>query len=80
VPTQPPLITSTLYAPGSVTIQGTNGAVGGLYHLLSSTNVALPLAAWVPVQTNAFGPGGSFSALVPVNPGEPVRFYLLQLP
>ncbi len=38
-----------------------NGPAGRTYYVLTSTNVALPLADWAPVFTNVFDGGGSFS-------------------
>jgi hypothetical protein len=80
VPTQPPVVTATSYTASNVTLNGTNGTVGGLYYVLSTTNVALPLPSWSRLATNAFGPGGSFNVVVPVNPAELARFYRLALP
>jgi autotransporter-associated beta strand protein len=57
---------------------GTNGIVGMPYYLLTSTNITLPLTDWTRLQTNVFGPGGSFSNSVPVEPEEPSRFHQLQ--
>ncbi len=54
---------------------GTNGIVGTPYDLLTSTNITLPLANWMPVLTNVFGPGGSFSNNLPLDPAEDTRFY-----
>jgi hypothetical protein len=80
VPVQSPVVASTLFSGSNVTLSGTNGPVGGLYYVLSATNVALPPASWSRVATNAFGPGGSFTVVVPVNPADPARFYRLELP
>jgi hypothetical protein len=57
---------------------GSNGVMGLSYYLLTSTNLNLSMWNWKPVLTNTFGPGGSFSNAVPVNPHEDVRFYRLQ--
>ncbi len=42
-------------------LSGTNCPVGVQYRVLSSTNVALPLASWQPVFTNIFLANGNFS-------------------
>jgi hypothetical protein len=48
--------------------------------LLSATNVAQPRSSWIPVATNAVGPGGLSTNQLPVGPGDPQRFYLLSIP
>jgi len=63
----------------SVSFSGTNGPAGALYYVLSSTNLALPRAQWTPVVTNFFDGDGNFSVTNTVTPGEPRRFYLLQV-
>ena len=80
VPTQAPVVTATSYTTSNVTLNGTNGTVGGLYYVLSTTNVAFPLPTWSRVATNTFGPSGVFNVVVPVNPAELARFYRLALP
>jgi hypothetical protein len=80
VATQAPVVTATSYSASYVTLSGTNGPVGGLYYVLSATNVALPLPSWSRLATNAFGPGGSFNVIVPANPADSARFYRLELP
>jgi hypothetical protein len=63
-------------------LSGTNdvSAAGSTYYVLTSTNVALTLTNWVPVDTNVFAPDGGFTNSLPFSTGEPKRFYLLQLP
>ena len=47
---------------GNLILSGTNGPAGQPYRILSSTNVALPLATgWLPVYTNVFAADGSYS-------------------
>ncbi len=77
---QQPQITSTSVSNGNINIGGTNGTTGAAFFVLTSTNLALPLANWTPVLTNTFGAGGSFSVNIPVSGSEPAKFYLLQLP
>jgi autotransporter-associated beta strand protein len=44
----------------SLILSGVNGPAGQQYRILSSTNVALPLANWTPVYTNTFDADGSY--------------------
>ena len=50
-----------LLSGGKLVFGGTNCPVGAQYRILSTTNVALPLASWTPVVTNTFLPDGSYS-------------------
>jgi len=45
---------------GNLILSGVNGPAGQPYRILSSTNVALPLASWTPVLTNVFANDGSY--------------------
>jgi hypothetical protein len=62
----------------NVVFSGTNGAPGGAYYLLGSTNLVLPLTQWTILATNAFDPSGAFQFTVPRTEAQR-QFYLLQL-
>ena len=72
-------ISSVSISGGNLTVSGTGGSAGAPYYVLSSTNVVLPLALWLPVQTNSFASDGSFTSTLPVLSTESKRFYILQL-
>jgi fibronectin-binding autotransporter adhesin len=76
---QPPVITGISMQAGNIVISGTNGTAGSNYYVLTSTNVALPLADWSVLATNAFNENGSFSFTNSANVNTPQRFFLLQL-
>ncbi len=61
-------------------LSGTNGTPGTAYYILTSTNVALPLANWTRVTTNQFDVKGGFGFTNAISSATPQRFYLLQLP
>ncbi len=48
-------------AGGKLVFSGTNGPAGSQYRILTTANVALPLASWTPVWTNVFAADGSYS-------------------
>jgi hypothetical protein len=77
--TNPRIVTASL-SNGSLVFSGTNGVPGGTYHVLTSTDVALPVANWTRLATNSFGPNGEFNFTNQVNPLAPQSFYVLQLP
>ena len=73
-----PFVTGFGVVGTTLTLQGTNGASGGEYVVLGSTNVALPLAQWTPLFTNVFAPDGSFNLSTNIlNPALPRQFFIL---
>jgi fibronectin-binding autotransporter adhesin len=77
---QGPQISLTSLSGGGITFSGSGGNPNETYHVLSSTNVASPVANWTPIRTNTFDPNGNFSVTIPVEPATPQRFFLLRLP
>ena len=57
----PPSFGSVRLSGGSLVLSGANGTPLAQYRILTSTNVALPLASWTPVVTNAFAADGTYS-------------------
>ena len=47
---------------------------------MASTDISLPLLNWTFIATNQFNATGNFNFTNPVSPGEPQKFYRLQLP
>jgi PKD repeat protein len=56
-----PILGSPVLSAGSLTFSGTGGIPDAQYRILTSTDVALPLASWTPVATGAFASDGSYS-------------------
>ncbi len=72
---------------GNISLAGTNlvfnvanSITDGVFTVLMSTNLSLPLTDWTAVATNIVGNGGnvSITATNAVNPALPGQFYLLQ--
>ena len=61
----PPRITTFVLSGSTLVFGGTNGVPGRDYYILTTTNVALPLSAWVRVGTNRFSASGGFSSPTP---------------
>ena len=59
---------------GNVVITGTSPDAGQSYRILTTTNLALPLASWTPVATNVFV-GAGFTNSIPMNPANLQEFY-----
>jgi fibronectin-binding autotransporter adhesin len=63
---------------GFITVNAVNGQPGGPVSILSSTNVALPLASWTSVVSGNFDGSGNFSSSVTVDPiNTPSLFFIL---
>lgn len=62
----------------NVVLGGTNGTPSNNYYVLSSTNVAQPLANWTRIATNTFNSSGNFAFTNAVSPNAPQKFYILQ--
>lgn len=76
---QAPAITSVKLNGTSLTIQGTNGLSSDVYTVLSSTNLALPLASWTAVASGTFY-GPTWTNTITINPSKKVSFYAIQAP
>jgi hypothetical protein len=81
VPAPRPIILNTALSGTNLVLNGTNGLATGVYHLLASTNLAMPLNKWSSVSTNALSANGSFSitATNAVKRNSASQFYVLQL-
>ena len=75
-----PGITSVVHDGTNVLFSGNNGAPWGGYSVVSSTNVALPMASWGPVAFGAFDGSGQFSITIPIDPAIPRRFFRVRAP
>jgi hypothetical protein len=81
VPSVPPTITHFAISGGNVVISGTNNVgSSSSYHLLSSTNLNLPLANWTAVTSGSFDNTGNVSISTPVDATKSRNFYILQVP
>jgi len=52
---------SIAIAGNNLVFNATNGAAGGTYILLTSTNLTIPFGDWSPVTTNTLESNGNFS-------------------
>lgn len=75
------IVTNMAVSVGTnLVIQGFNSYSGGLVHVLSSTNVTVPMSQWTLVWISGMIPGNfSFTATNVVNPIEARRFFRLAL-
>ena len=73
-----PVITATLKSATNLLFYGSNGAANGVYRVLFTTNLTLPVTQWTPVWTNTFNANGSFQVTNTMNPGKPAGFYQIK--
>jgi hypothetical protein len=76
-----PTIRNSFVSGGQLVMSGTNnnsGVGGGSYHVLTSTNVALPLTNWSVLSSGTFDPNGNFSVTNPMTGSK--GFFLLRVP
>ncbi|HXF09266.1 MAG TPA: hypothetical protein VN625_00680 [Desulfuromonadaceae bacterium] len=59
---------------------GTNGTAGHNFYILTSTNMALPLANWTVMATNSFDPSGNFNCTNTITTGSTPGFFILRVP
>lgn len=76
----PPTIVAPIITDGNLILAGTAGTANGSYVILTSTNVAAPLAEWITNSTGTFSDAGAFSNAIPVTPGEPQRYFRIKQP
>ncbi len=72
-------VTSVVISGGKLIFQGINGVASGTYSILTSTNVALPLANWTTNLTGTFSAGGAFSNAIPMT-NNSKHFFLIKQP
>jgi hypothetical protein len=80
VPLLAPTVSSDSLVGGNFILRGLGGAAGGSYHVLSTTNLTLPLTSWTSVGASAFDGTGHFSFTNAMTPGVPYNFYTIEVP
>jgi autotransporter-associated beta strand protein len=78
-PTPQPQITTIALSGANSVLSGTNGVPDWPYYLVSTTNIAAPIATWTRMATNQFDASGAFAITNPINPATPRQFFLLQM-
>jgi fibronectin-binding autotransporter adhesin len=73
-----PLISGTTLANGGLILSGTGGIANGAFYVLTTTNLATPLANWIPVSTNAYDASGNFNVTNAVSSSTHQQFYQIQ--
>lgn len=75
-----PVITSVSLSGTNLVMSGTNGASGGTYSVLTTTNLIVPLSQWTTNASSQFDDSGNFAFTNGISPNTPQQFYLLKTP
>jgi autotransporter-associated beta strand protein len=78
--TATPGISNVVLTSGQLVLSGSGGPPNGLFHMLTATNVTVPLAQWTALSTNQFNALGGFTVSNAVDPTQVGRYYRLRLP
>jgi fibronectin-binding autotransporter adhesin len=75
-----PTITHIGLVGADLHLNGTNGALGGTFYVVASTNLTVPLTNWPAISTNTFTGSGTFNVTVTnaVDPNVPQTFYSIK--
>jgi hypothetical protein len=74
-----PVLSGPFVSGTNFIFSGSNGPANQNFVVLTSTNLAAPLANWTPVLTNSFDNNGNFNVTNGINPAAGRGFYLLQV-
>ena len=75
----PATINTVSLAGGLLTLAGSGGAHSGTYHVLTTTNLLVPMSAWSVVTNGSFDASGNFT-VGPISVGAAQQFYNLVSP
>jgi hypothetical protein len=78
--TQPGFANIISAGGGSFILSGAGGTRGGIYYVLTATNLTLPFTNWTPIATDRFDNLGGFTFTNAAPANAPQLFYLLQQP
>ena len=79
VSTNPPATSGVNFSGGNLVWRGTGGTPNWNYFILSSTNLALPLAQWTVTATNQFDAVGNFNCTNAAGTNGLQQFYILEV-
>jgi autotransporter-associated beta strand protein len=71
-------IASTKMIGGNLILSGGGGIANGTYYVLTTTNLATPLADWTPVATNTFDTSGNFIVTNTIDSNNTQQFYRIK--
>jgi autotransporter-associated beta strand protein len=76
----PPVVNPPVVSGGNLILTGSGGIADAGYTLLTTTNLATPLAGWATNSTGTFSGTGAFSNSIPISQSQAAQFFLLRTP
>ncbi len=74
-----PVLNNPQISGGNLILSGSGGTNNGPYHVLTSTNLATPLASWIILNNGTFDASGNFSSTNAVGTAKQ-QFYIMKQP
>jgi autotransporter-associated beta strand protein len=75
-----PQISGVVLSGSDLVWNGTGGAAGATFSILSTTNLATPLATWDVIASGVCDSAGNFVVTNPISNASSQRFYALRIP
>jgi alkaline phosphatase D len=75
-----PTISQSVISAGNLILTGAAGTAGGTYSVLTSTDLAAPLALWTTNSAGTFDSNGLFTNSIPLGGADNQRFFLIKQP
>jgi len=76
----PPQIANVGISGPNLVLSGSGGLAGATYYVVSTNNVAAPLANWTRIATNTFAADGKFTNSLPFSLATPQSFFSIRVP
>jgi hypothetical protein len=75
-----PTVNVPTVSGGNLILSGTGGTPGGGFTVLTTTNVAAPLALWTTNLQSTFDGSGAFSISIPITASPPASYFQIRVP
>ena len=72
-------VTQALLDPTGFIIRGIGGASNGVFEVLASTDLAIPVASWSPIGSHDFDGAGNFDVTNPVPDGTDFEYFSVRV-
>jgi fibronectin-binding autotransporter adhesin len=73
-----PVVGTTKISGSNLVLTGSGGTPNGTFYVLTTTNLATPLANWLVISTNIYDASGNFSVSNSISAGAMQRFYSIK--
>ncbi len=75
----PPVFGNVQMNGANLVFTGSGGPTNGTFYVVTTTNIATPIANWTRVATNSFDASGNFSVTNSISTSAPQAFYRIQM-